>query len=32
MVRVLLVYTNEIKDSWVPIGLLYIVAYLRETA
>jgi anaerobic magnesium-protoporphyrin IX monomethyl ester cyclase len=30
MVRVLLVYTNEIKDSWVPIGLLYIAAYLRE--
>jgi anaerobic magnesium-protoporphyrin IX monomethyl ester cyclase len=28
--RVLLIYSNVMKESWVPIGLLYIAAYLRK--
>lgn len=29
MVKVLLVYSNVMKESWVPIGLMYIAANLR---
>jgi len=30
MVKVLLIYTNIVKEPWVPIGLLYIAANLRK--